>query len=237
MADRCTLWMTYRKEDEEKFTKVLGENWYDRVEDEGKAWRTVFVEQASYGLLEERVDLARREKLCFTGEHGAGHEYPAAVFAAFGGDHMDVPALQDRMVAFLTEDGDVEAMSVVHARRYLDLAEKAEEHLGVEWPRKPLKEYYQLVRIHKDVEPDLVGGRSEPTKDALREMVIDHLRLEPLREDEDSLFCLHIRGGKPVDIFPFATEEMEEMRKAAEEEGGNSDAHQTDHRDGRMLRR
>jgi len=215
MADRCTLWMTYRKEDEKKFAEVLGENWYDRVEDEGEIWRTVFVEQASYGLLEERVKLARAG-LCFTGEHGSGHEYPAAVFAASGGDHMDVPALNEQLVAFLTREGNVEAQSVVYAKRYLELVEKTEESLGLEQSHKPPREYYQLLHSYGGCTPYLVGGFLKPTDEALRKAVIEHLRKESFREDEDSLSFLHIRDGKPVDIFSFSDEEVEEMRKEAD---------------------
>jgi len=130
MSDRCDLHITYCKEDEKQFAEVLGPDWWNMEEDEGPAYRTVYLEQANYGLLREREDLAAKG-LCFLGEHGPGGEYCAARFVAMGGEHVDVASSEDQLIVVLDDDGRVAPEPLKAARRYLKLVAKAKERLGL----------------------------------------------------------------------------------------------------------
>ena len=131
MGDRCYLEITYRKQDEEHFTDVLCDTWYDTVIDETEFHQTVCAGEANYGLYEERQCLAKNG-VCFVGWHGPGGEYGEAVFAAFGGEWADVPGHEHEPHVPLQEDGTFNAEILKEAKLYHELAKKARKFLGTE---------------------------------------------------------------------------------------------------------
>jgi hypothetical protein len=215
MGDRCSLSMTYRKSDEARYAGVLGQGWYDDVEDEGRTWRRIFAAEVNYGLSGERETLAS-QGLCFVGDHGAGCDYGAARFAAFGGEQAEVAELGGEMIVPLDEDGDLQAKSMASVQRYLELLAQAREELGLPDEDPACTACYQLIRIFRGVEPRLLGRPVESAEPALHEAVRECLKAEPLRE-EDGLFYLSLRNGRPVSIQTFGVEELERLKKEAGE--------------------
>ena len=129
MGDRCYLEITYRKEDENHFVELWGEPWYQMVMAEGETWQTVSMEEANYGLLTDRQQLAH-QGMCFLGWHAAGGDYGEAVFASFGGKHADVPGHEFEPHVPLKENGQIHERMLREARLYLDFTRKAREILG-----------------------------------------------------------------------------------------------------------
>ena len=78
------------------------------------------------------------------------------------------------------------------------------------------EDFYQLVRIYGCTEPTVFEGRIRPTWEALHQALIEHLKAEPY-DDEDGLFYLHIRPGKPVEMDAFSAAAMKEIREQVEE--------------------
>lgn len=213
MGDRCDLWMTYRKKDERQFAREFGPDWYNVQEEESPAWRSVYVEQANYGWLDQRLNLARR-KVPFIGRHGEGGDYPAARFASEGGEHADVPMYDGELVCFMDGEGNVKAGGIVAAADFLELERRARKAIGLPDPAAALDEFYQLLRVRGDVEPELLPEAVRPEPGALRKAVIAHLKAEPYKE-EDGLFYLHCKDGRPVGVHAFSGGEMDKLRKGA----------------------
>ena len=70
------------------------------------------------------------------------------------------------------------------------------------------------MRVHGDVEPELHAEPIRPLRRELRKAVIAHLKAEPYK-DEDGLFYIHSRGGRPVGIHAFSSTEMDSIRRRA----------------------
>lgn len=102
MGDRCTL--TIRKADQPRFEELLRQSRLLGPED---SWRSFFdeveeeetsevlhgtVHEANCGLSDERHGWAQAG-LEFSGHHGEGGTYPAALFVAVDGELLEVAAL------------------------------------------------------------------------------------------------------------------------------------------------
>lgn len=73
---------------------------------------------------------------------------------------------------------------------------------------------YQLFRVYGDVEPHLLRTKVS-TWEALRDLVIRHLRAEPY-DDQDGLFVLVTDARGRQHMESFSGGEMDNLRERAE---------------------
>lgn len=130
MGDRCTLTLTIRQADQPRFEELLRQSRLLGPED---SWRSCFDEieeeeiaeilhctvyEANYGLFDERHGWAQAG-LEFSGHHGEGGTYPAALFVAVDGALHDVAALDGDPVVPVDAQGNPETEALHRVRCYL----------------------------------------------------------------------------------------------------------------------
>ncbi len=130
MGDRCTLTLTIRQADQPRFEELLRQSHLLGPED---SWRSFFDEveeeetsevlhctvyEANYGLSDERHGWAQAG-LEFSGHHGEGGTYPAALFVAVDGELLEVAALDGDPIVPVDVQGNPETEALHHVRCYL----------------------------------------------------------------------------------------------------------------------
>ena len=130
MGDRCTLTLTIRTADQARFEELLrqshllgaADTWrsfFDEVEaEEPREVLHCTVYEANYGLVDERRGWAQAG-LEFSGHHGEGGTYPAALFVAIDGELHDVAALDGDPVVPVDTQGNPETDALDRVRGYL----------------------------------------------------------------------------------------------------------------------
>ena len=148
MSDQCYVTMTLRREDLERFGKVLGLQpgmtwWDDEISEPAPGVIEVGLCDANYALYPERQKAAG-EGLTFLGQHEAGDEYCPYGFVALnkemhevevdGNGHIILPVDRDLKLV-----GDLDIV-----RRYIEKVRAVEALFGivrhVEQPQQPDKE-------------------------------------------------------------------------------------------------
>jgi len=129
MGDKCWIQMIFRKEDQGKFEKILGDCWDNTDEENGVMTGNAY--EVNYGLYEEREELAETG-LTFYGHHGAGGDYNDCVFACHNKHHVESNADFDGrpVVAINTKTGEISQIDLSifynYRRVYLDAKEYIE---------------------------------------------------------------------------------------------------------------
>lgn len=127
MGDRVYLNIRFHKQDAEIVADCLGfESGIGVLEhvseesDGGSVW--LVVEQANYGLHEERAELAAKG-VAFEGYHCTGGDYGPCVFCAIDGKMIEADAVESSgvtLVVLMDEDtGDFYADSLAAAQEYV----------------------------------------------------------------------------------------------------------------------
>lgn len=129
MGDRCYLTIRVRTKDVPRTREILGvDHEYDDPDTD--AGDTVWLtnEQANYGLLEARQELAAAG-VDFVGWHGEGGSYSPYVFIAFRGEHLEAPSLTDGHYPCVEISRDAEPIpeQLAQALRYHRLLDELEE--------------------------------------------------------------------------------------------------------------
>ena len=88
VSDYCSLELHFQKRALPIFESVLGEKFWDHVEDESEQLMWVTMTHTNYGLTSAREELLKRG-VPFFGRHDSGIEYGPAVFACDGKKHVD----------------------------------------------------------------------------------------------------------------------------------------------------
>lgn len=130
MGDRCTLTMTIRQADQPRFEELLRHSrhlgpgdtlpaFFNEIEeDDASQTLDCTVYEANYGLCDERRGWAQAG-LEFSGRHGEGGTYPAALFVAVDGALHDVAALGGDPVVPVDAQGNPETEALHRVRCYL----------------------------------------------------------------------------------------------------------------------
>lgn len=127
MGDRCYMTITFRKEDRKKVIEHMEE--FDEEDDSNKNTITGTMYEANYGMYTERQDLAN-DDIAFHGNHGAGGDYPEAVFASCGKDYADTHAIDGFPAVRVREEG-ADASDMEEAKKYYRVIKKALTHFSM----------------------------------------------------------------------------------------------------------
>lgn len=126
MGDRCYLEMSLRNMDAERAAKALNveslDDLFDEIEGNGD-WLRCIMHEANYGFWSEH-EILTAEKIDFYGSHGPGDGYPAAVFVAAAGEHIDLPAIRGTPVVEVEPPGSIRRDQLKPYARYFQLLEE-----------------------------------------------------------------------------------------------------------------
>lgn len=131
MGDRCYLTITFRAKDRKDFEDTLG-GFSDEVQSEEGEPITGSIEQANYGLTDERMELAKAG-FPFVGSHTAGGDYPPFVFAAANGQMVECGSVDESYPSVdVYENEQPSEIQLATAREYWKLYREAKAQMKAE---------------------------------------------------------------------------------------------------------
>jgi hypothetical protein len=217
MGDRCYMQLTLRREDLDRFGKVLKEPagsrwWNEDLGEPAPGIVEIAIHEANYALWDER-ELAAGDGIPFFGNHGEGGDYTGYEFASLDGRQLEAYTDRQGLLCVQIDERMRLLTDLGHIREYLE-ERRAVQHLFGIPPR--VDEYcepdlddqqvgrHYVLHVIGDVEPQLHGPyASSPDRDRVA------FDLRKQNGDEDGLYRLDITADMHPLVYPYSVYELQ----------------------------
>ena len=231
MGDRCDMQLTLRREDLDRFARILNEPagskwWNDDLGEPAPGIVEIAINEANNALSDER-ELAAGDGIPFFGNHGEGGDYAGCEFASLDGSQIEVYTDRDGMLCVQIDDHMRLLTDLEHIREYQEkrrtvqhlfgIPPRVDEYCEPDLDDRQIGDHY-VLHVIGDVEPQLHGPyASAPDRDRVA------IELRRQNGDEDGLYRLDIMAGMHPLVYPFSSYELQlEDRNDARDMGDRS---------------